>query len=596
MKKNKIYLLLLLGISTLLFTSCEDALDKDPLTQIPNKDYWKSSSDLGNYVLQFYPDFPTFGKVGTYTGVLSWDATRGADTQITASPITFINGASSQVTSVGSTESAINAVNNHTWAWGKIRAINTFFDNYSKCEDTFNNYAHYLGEAHFFKAWFYFEKVRDYGDVPWYTSALELTSEGLYSKRTPRTEVIDSILWNLDQAIEHLDLLSTVDGKNNRLSKEAALLFKSRVALYEGTWQKYHKGTEFATLGVDPNKYLRMAADAAEKLIDGAEYTKGIYSASDYEEVYKRMFSLVDQSSNKEVILWRQFSNSLGNSHQFQTYVSGRTGGISVTLQQIQHYLKRDGQPYDYITIGKTTKGSAFLSKIETDCDPRLSQLVWTPGKPMYGSATFSRPFLDKSGEDLNNTGFQYRKGNDHTSPQAGPVYDSSCETGSIVFRYAEALLNYAEAKSELGEAVDYDKSLNLLRKRVNMPNFKVQSDPNYADYSDYGYTISDELREIRRERTVELACEGYRHDDIRRWAAHNLLKGKRPKGYPLDKSEWGTTTINYKVDENGFLDPYATQMPNGYGFQENRDYLRCIPTNEIVLNPNLKQNPGWSE
>ncbi|MDR3059862.1 MAG: RagB/SusD family nutrient uptake outer membrane protein [Prevotella sp.] len=588
----KIYLLLLLGTSALFFTSCEDLLDKDPLTDIGNDSYWRTSLDLNNYVLQFYPSFPTIGGVGSYTGMLSWDATRGTDTQITASPNTFMNGASSAVTTAG----GIDAVNSSTWSWGKIRSINTFFDNYTKCEDPLNTYAHYLGEAHFFKAWFYFEKVRDYGDVPWYTNALELTSEGVYAGRDSRTQVVDSILWHLDRAFEHLNLLSTVDGGNNRLSKEAALLFKSRVALYEGTWQKYHKGTAFATPGADPDKYFRIAADAAEQLIDGAEYTKGIYSDSDYEGVYNRMFSLVDQSNNKEVILWRKFSNALGSSHQFQTYVSGRTGGISVTLQQIQHYLKRDGQPYDYITTGKTTKGSAFLTKIENDCDPRLSQLVWTPGKAMYGTAIFSKPYLDKSGEDLNNTGFQYRKGNDPTSPQAGVTYNTSCETGSIVFRYAEALLNYAEAKSELSEAVNYAKSLNLLRKRVNMPDFNIKSDPYYADYSDYGYSISNELREIRRERTVELACEGYRYDDIRRWAAHHLLKGKRPKGYPLDKSEWGTTAISYKVDGNGFLDPFATSMSNGYGFKENRDYLRCIPTNEIVLNPNLKQNPGWDE
>ena len=592
MKNSIIYTLLFLGTSILFFNSCEDLLDKYPLTEISNDDYWKTSSDLNNYVLQFYPSLPAIGVVGSYTGTLSWDATRGTDTQITASPNTFMNGESSAVTTAGS----IDAVNSSTWSWGKIRAINTFFDNYTKCEDPLNQYAHYLGEAHFFKAWFYFEKVRDYGDVPWFTSALELTSEGVYAGRDPRTLVVDSILWHLDRAVEHLDMLSAVNGGNNRLSKEAALLFKSRVALYEGTWQRYHAGTAFATPNADPGKYFRAAADAAEKLIDGMEYTKGIYSGNDYEEVYNRMFSLNDQSNNKEVILWRRYNNSLGSSHQFQTYVSGRTGGISVTLQQIQYYLGRDGQPYDYITVGKTTKGSAFLTKIGTDCDPRLSQLVWMPGRTMYGTATFSKPYLNKSGEDLNNTGFQYRKGNDPTSPQAGVTYNTSSETGSIVFRYAEVLLNYAEAKCELGEAVNYAKSLNLLRKRVNMPDFNVTGDPYCADYSDYGYTISNELREIRRERTVELACEGYRYDDIRRWAAHNLLKNKRPKGYPLENSEWGTATINYKVDENGFLDPYATQLPNGYGFKEKRDYLRCIPLNEIVLNPNLTQNPGWDE
>jgi hypothetical protein len=139
---------------------------------------------------------------------------------------------------------------------------------------------------------------------------------------------------------------------------------------------------------------------------------------------------------------------------------------------------------------------------------------------------------------------------------------------------------------------VDYAKSINLLRKRSAMPDFKVQKDVNRLRYADYGYAVTDELAEIRRERAVELGCEGFRFDDIRRWAAHNLLKGKRPKGYPLKASEW--TQINYKTDADGFLDPYIGQLPNGYGFRPERDYLDCIPLNEITLNPQLKQNPGW--
>ncbi len=203
---------------------------------------------------------------------------------------------------------------------------------------------------------------------------------------------------------------------------------------------------------------------------------------------------------------------------------------------------------------------------------------------------------MDKSGETLNNTGFQVRKGNDPKDPQAGSgvSWNTSCETGAIVFRYAEALLNYAEAKAELGEAVDYAKSINLLRSRAGMPDFKVQSDPNRSRYADYGYSITDELQEIRRERTVELGAEGFRFDDIRRWAAHNLLKGKRPKGYPYLASEWTGKNISYKTDADGFLDPFSAQISGGYGFNPLRDYLECIPLNEITLNPKLYQNPGW--
>lgn len=161
------------------------------------------------------------------------------------------------------------------------------------------------------------------------------------------------------------------------------------------------------------------------------------------------------------------------------------------------------------------------------------------------------------------------------------------------MFHYAKALLNYAEAQAELGQTVDYAKSLNLLRKRAGMPDFKVQADISRQSYADFGYTITDELYEIRRERAVELACEGFRYDDWKRWRAHNLFKGKRPKGFPFLKSEYAANLV-VLTDANGLVDPYQKIIANGYNFNEARDYLDCIPTNEITLNPNLVQNPGW--
>ena len=585
---KKIIILLYTTVILLLVGSCsEDFLDRPPLTQIENESYWKTAKDLENYTIQFYTVFPAFNTVGSFLGVIGWDGSRGSDAQISSSPSTVWNGTESPVSSGGN------------WTWGNIRSVNIFFKNYTKCKDPFEKYKQFLGEAHFFKAWFYFEKVRLYGDVPWYTEPLEMDSEELFKARDPRTTVVDSILAHLDKAIEYLEPVATVKGKNNRLSKQAALLFKSRVALFEGSWQKYHKGTAFGTAGADPSKYFRQAAAAAETLMD-AKYGMSLYSNNDPENDYCKLFSLKDQLANKEVILWKAYSVNRDLSHSFQIYVSDRTAGISMTFEQVQHYLGRNGQPYDYFTLGKTVKGNAFLEKIRADCDPRLSQTIWTPGALMwdntFGKATFKKPFLDKSGEALNNTGFQIRKGNDPKSALAGGgvSWSSSDETGAIIFRYAEALLNYAEAKAELGETVDYTKSINLLRKRSGMPDFAITNDPNKDRYADYGYNLSDQLKEIRRERTVELGAEGFRYDDIRRWAAHKLLKGKRPRGYPFAASDWTGTKINYKVDADGLLDPFVTQLPNGYGFKENRDYLECIPLNEITLNNNLKQNPGW--
>lgn len=574
-------------IFIVLMASCADYLDREPLTQIGNDSYWKSSSDLENYTLQFYPSFPAFSVVGSYFGLIGWDGTRGSDTQITGTPSAVWNGSRSPVTSGGN------------WTWTNIRSVNVFFANYKKCTSPFDSYKHFVGEAHFFKAWFYFEKVRAYGDVPWFSSPLEMSSEELYKPRDSRIVAVDSILWNLDKAIEYLNPLKSASGGNNRLSKEAALLLKSRVALYEGSWQKYHKGTAFGTANADPNKYFRIAVQAAEELMD-PQYTTGLYSNNLPAEDYCKMFSLTDQSANKEVLLWKRYDMGLGMGHSFQIYVSDRTAGNAVTLEQVQHYLKKDGDPCDYPSLAKSFKGDAFLTKIAEDCDPRLSQIVWIPGMVMwdngFGKGVFTKPFLDKSGEYLNHTGFQLKKGNDPKDPWAGSgvSWNTSSVTGAVIFRYAEVLLNYAEAKYELGEPVDFDKSINLLRKRSGMPDFRVQSDPNRSLYADYGYPISDELYEIRRERTVELGCEGFRYDDIMRWAAHSLLKGKRPKGYPFDASEWEGVSINYKTDENGFLDPFIGQLPNGYGFKADRDYLECIPLNEITMNPKLTQNPGW--
>lgn len=579
-----IYIVLLV----ITFQACsKDFLDKPPLTQIENDAYWKTANDLENYTIQFYSSLPAFNNVGRYTGLMSWDGTRGSDVQIAASPSTLWNGTQSPVTSGGN------------WTWGNIRDINIFFQNYTRCEDPFETYQHFLGEAHFFKAWFYYQKVRLYGDVPWFTDPLEMDSEELYKARDPRTTVVDSILAHLDRAIEYLDPLATVKGKNNRLSKQAALLFKSRVALFEGSWQKYHAGSDFGSPGADPARYFRQAVDAAETLMQPG-YGMSLYSQGNFEDDYCKLFSLKDQLNTAEVILWKGYAINRSLSHSFQIYVSDRTAGISMTLEQIQHYLDRNGNPYDYLTLAKTVKGNAFLEQLQIDCDPRLSQTIWTPGALMwdnsFGRFIFTRPFLDKSGESLNNTGFQIRKGNDPYATLAGGgvSWSTNDETGAVIFRYAEALLNYAEAKAELGEVVDYHKSINLLRRRVGMPDFKVHADANSPQFADYGYAISDELREIRRERTVELGAEGFRFDDIRRWAAHKLLQRKRPKGYPLDRADWPGITINYRVDADGFLDPFVSQLPNGYGFKENRDYLECVPLNQLTLNPNLTQNPGW--
>lgn len=581
-------IILFIGLVSLLI-SCSDYLDREPLDQISTDQYWKTANDLQNYTLQYYANFPTFRNISSgYTGNIGWDAYRGSDHQIIQTPATQMNGTRTIVQSGGS------------WVWTNIRSINIFFENYSKVKETPANIQHFIGEAHFFKAWFYFDLVRQYGDVPWYSKSLQMDSPELYNARTSRTQVIDSVLWHLDKAVESLKLLKDADGGNNRLSKEAALIFKSRVALYEGSWQKYHAGTPFGTAGASPAKYFQAAVNAVTELMIPNKYKVGIFNAGVPAEDYNKLFSSTNLASNTEIVLWAKFDKTQTTfSHNFQQFVTGRTSQVSLTMELVKNYLGKDGNPYDYATLSSATKGTAFLTKIATDCDPRLAQVIWTPGQVMWdnsaGKVSFTKPYLDKSGEVKNHTGLQLRKGADPKDPTSGDAqgFSTACETGAVIFRYAEALLNYAEAQAELGQQVDYAKSLNLLRKRAGMPDFKVVADPNRATYADFGYALSDELYEIRRERAVELACEGFRFDDWRRWRAHNLFKAKRPKGFPFLKSEFAANLV-VLTDAGSYVDPYQKIIVNGYNFNEGRDYLDCIPTNEITLNPKLTQNPGW--
>lgn len=568
--KRFTYLFLTLTIA--LFNACEDFIDLKPLDKISTDDYWKAPKDLEYYTKQFYPVFAPNSQMVAETATHSDDMVHG-------SPSNILNGERTRRTG------------DWKWEWNKIRNINIFFENYHKCEDDFSTYKHYVGEAHFFRAWFYFDMLKMYGDLPWYSKALDLDSEDeLMRPRDSRLLIADSILTDIDKAIQYLDNRSKVG--NNTINKETALAFKTRVALYEGSWQKYHANTTFGTSGADPDKYFRQAVQAAEELING-DYEVGIYSTNNPDNDYFEMFGLDNMSGVNEVLLYKAFNaaDGMGNSTQgFITYNADQKG---INWGLVSSYLGKDGKPYNYLDIAKATKGNEFLTKIAADCDPRLKSTVWMPGDlvSQVTGAYFDKPTINAGALQLCPTGFQVKKTGNPYSPAAGQSWEIQAETGFIIFRYGEVLLNYAEAKYELDKTVAYT-ALNLLRKRAGMPDFVVnsqQSDPNLVNY---GYPVTDELYEIRRERRVEMALEGQRDEDYQRWASHALFKGKRPKGYPVSKEEF--PDYPHPVDENGLIDYYASQLPDGYKFRENQDYLYSIPQDEITLNPNLKQNPGW--
>lgn len=564
-----IYLTLILP----LIVSCEDFIDIAPQDQIAASSFFKTATDIENYVKKYYPSFPTHGSANQPISEAN------SDNMILAVPNAVLNGNRAPRTGQWTNE------------WSNIRSVNILFDNLGNVTDELNLYKHFLGEAHFFKAWFYFDMLTTYGDLPWYSSEINIGDEELFKARDPRTLVADSILLNLDKAIEYLDLRSTTG--NSRLNKEAALAFKTRVALFEGTWQKYHAGTDFGTPGANPDKYFQAAVEAAEELINGG-YTKGLYNTGNPDTDYYDLFGQDNMSGFDEVLLYRIASTGDQLGHELQFYTTRRTRQMSLTWSLVTSYLGNDGNPYDYLTLASTAKGNDFLTQIATDCDPRLKATVWIPGDLRVASSNeiFDKPFIDQGAENLNATGFQVKKFSNPNSSAAGTDFGGNSQTGRIIFRYGEVLLNYAEALYELNGTVATTE-LNMLRMRVGMPDFSVIPQNDYGtNLVDYGYSISDALYAIRNERRVELALEGNRIDDYRRWAAHKLFQDKRPMGYPYDAAEF--PSYSPPVDANGLIDYYQTSLPSGFKFRENQDYLTSIPEDEITLNPNLDQNPNW--
>ena len=579
------YLMIIISFIALglIFNACqEDFLDRTPLDEVTSVDYFKQPEDLKTYLVQFYKReyFP-----------VRWDAQRnagsdhgrsqdlGSDNEISVNPDTRLEG-----TRVVSTTGGL--------PFGDVRQINFFFDNYRKVEESasFDDYKTYLGEAYFFRAMIYFHLLRTYGDIQWITSELNMNSPELYSPRDARNIVADNIIAALDTAAMYLTT-NRKDGAS-RVYKWMALLMQSRIALYEGTWQKYHANTPFGVSNPQPEKYFNKAVEAATQVMESGDFE--IYSTGDPSSDYYDLHSTFrDYSTNKEVLFWKKFSIDLGITNAKNYYLS-RPAERSITKQLADSYLCTDGKP---ISGNSLFQGYTTISDEMQNRDPRFFQTIATPDFPYYiledGTIVYwSWIYYDELNTQSSYSspaGYILLKGYNPHFIYHSPNFEDS---PSIILRYAEVLLNYAEAKAELGTITqtDIDMSVKLLRDRAGMPNLilsDITADPNW-DFPD----LSPIINEIRRERRVELATEGLRWDDIARWAAADeLIVGKRPKGFLASQ----ITTINpFPVDVNGFLDPYQNILPMGYGFKLDRDYLNSIPESEIVLNPNMTQNPGW--
>lgn len=503
------------------------------------------------------------------------------------------------------------------WDFTALRNYNTLIEYSVNCPDE-KVRTTYVALARFFRANFYFEKVKRFGDYPWYDKQVGSEDPDLYKPRDSREFIMTKIIEDLDFAIANLS-----DKKDlYRITKWTALALKSRACLFEGTFRKYHAGTNvLETLPADAKPYtyyLELSAAASEEIMNTSGYT--LFKGSGKNTCYRDLF-LGDPSTGDawadEVILARDYNATLSILHNSTYYTIGNYGNPSMTRKMACSYLMSDGKRYTEQTGWETKELKDELK----NRDPRMSQSIRGIGYTRVdGTDVVAPSFVNTI------TGYQPTKYMLGLNAGAD-TYNKSYQDLHI-YRYAEILLNYAEAKAELGtiSQSDIDKSIKLLRDRVGMPNMNVDdANANPCAYMAGLYpNVAGEKKgvilEIRRERMVELFDENMRYPDILRWRNGSAFKQPilgiyipGPGLYDLNGD--GTMDVHFYKEgeeaskESGVItrkinsDTFFTEGDHGYvihplssegNWNEERDYLYPLPILETQLNESLTQNPKW--
>ncbi|MCP9612773.1 RagB/SusD family nutrient uptake outer membrane protein [Coprobacter tertius] len=600
---KKINILFYICYSFLLSVAigCADMLDRFPLDALAPETYYNNEQELMSATNNFYGMFP--------------EASQGY-------------GESEDVVCVFTLPEAV--IGSRTiptsgggWSWDYLRNINFYLEHSHRCPDPAVR-EQYDGIARFFRAYFYFEKVKRFGDVPWYDKALPSNDADLTKPRDSRIYVINKMLEDIDYAIKYCPDKTEL----YRVTKWTAMALKSRICLFEGTYRKYHGIPGYEEL-------LDQCIDVSGEFITSSPYS--IYNKGD--KPYRDLFSSMDAIA-QEVILARDYDKGKAVVHEanYNTMAStyGRPG---MNKKVVNSYLMTDGSRFtdkaDYETM-------EYYDEMQNR-DPRLTQTVVGPGYMRINSTTVESPNFNSS-----TTGYQIIK---WVTDKNGDGYMGS-SNDYILFRAAEVYLNFAEAKAERGTLIQEDLNISIkkIRDRIGMPNIDMAAananpDPYLSNvqtgYANVTGPNKGVILEIRRERTIELILEGFRYYDVMRWKEGKIFEQPYLGMYfPELKQGSGDNRFDvFDMNDGTLLDKdkvdiciYTGKKPSGAavknirkfyklgnefrltnGFEgniivhdvkdeprkwrEDRDYLYPIPTQERVLsNGKITQNPNWDD
>ncbi len=535
-------------IIVLLFAlvACNDKfLERMPLDKISDSNFWKTGADVQMYANQFYPLL--------FDARLAWyNLDNYSDNQTPSSHNIYTFGEYSVPSSGGGWSKA---------DWKPIRDCNYALERIANMTPD-ASLLQAQSEILFFKTFFYFLKVKKFGDVPWLTKSLTPESPELTAAREPRGTVIANMLKDIDFAITNLPQTSADD----RLTKYAALALKGDICLYEGTFMKYHN------LSGNNEDLLRNAATAYEGIINSGLFS--VYSTGHPESDYFNLFVQYELKGNPEGIMVQRYITNVRMHNNVRQLGEPYTG---YNQSFVQSYLCTDGLP---IGVSPLYKGDAAFADAFENRDPRMKQSIYNTARP-YNIADNGAIYYKTMPEFQSNycpTSYFIIKG---YSPYEKDRLPSTSITDDFIYRYGDILVSYAEAKAELGECTQevLDKSVNLLRDRVDMPHLEVNVgfvDPNWPDWE---VPVTPLINEIRRERRIETCAEGSRWDDLVRWRAGKLLESE----LTLEGARDPATGDYRKI--------YPGSAPRKWN---DKLYLYPIPTQELALNSNLVQNPGW--
>lgn len=514
-----------------------------------------------------------------------------------------------------------------SWSWSSIRNVNYFlkYNTSSNVSEPIRN--NYSGIARLFRAYLYFNKLVQYGAVPWIDIPLEPDSPELYKTQDSRDVIISKMIEDLDFAAANITE-DKITPNSNRVNRWTALFFKSRVCLFEASFRKYHAtGSKYGKdylkdCKITAEELYRQAADAAQEIIEKGPYR--LYTGTPYANgrgSYRELF-ISDNAVSQEVMLSLALDPVLQLGEANWYYNSSTYGPhLCMTHAFAKTYLNLDGTPYNdkkgdtYKTFAEETSGRDYrlnqtIRGADYTCKDKEGVFVPTPAN-MTGHSLTGYQFTKYVMDDIS---FDGGRTNYNDVPIA---------------RYAEVLLNYAEAKAELGTLTDADweKTIGALRSRAGFTG-GLDKKPTTADpYMMFIYTgVTDPvILEVRREREIELILEGLRLNDLKRWACGKLWETAAWDGIyipalntPLDLNGDGTNDV-FVTEDSKYSGPYksiamytgdnlkvvklADDTKGGYrlNYEISRvwnDNMYIYPIPEIVIqkNPNLKQNPGWDK